>query len=191
MLPDFSHTHTHTLTISVPTAESGARHGCLPENLLWADDVGIDNAPPCESDWLNKWMTHTANSPTTPLVPLQACQIATPLIASAWRTLLIAHPHRELINFFLSGITHGFRVGFNYTSPALQSVKKNLQSATEHPEVTDQYIQKEVDESRVIGPFSSKEVQRVHLSRFGVIPKSHQPNKWRLIVDLSSLTRSR
>ena len=28
-------------------------------------------------------------------------------------------------------------------------------------------------------------VPGVHLSRFGVIPKSHQPNKWRLIVDLS------
>ena len=24
-----------------------------------------------------------------------------------------------------------------------------------------------------------------HISRFGVIPKGHQPNKWRLIVDLS------
>ena len=25
----------------------------------------------------------------------------------------------------------------------------------------------------------------MHISRFGVIPKSHQPNKWRLIIDLS------
>ena len=135
-------------------------------------------------------MTHITNSPTTPLVPLQACQISTPLIASAWRTLLIVNPYRELIHFFHSGITHGFRIGFNYTSPALQSAKKNLQSATEHPEVIDQYLQKEVDESRVIGPFSLKEVPRVHSRCFGVIPKSYQPNKWRLIVDLSFLTRS-
>jgi hypothetical protein len=27
--------------------------------------------------------------------------------------------------------------------------------------------------------------QGVHISRFGVIPKKHQPGKWRLIVDLS------
>ena len=25
----------------------------------------------------------------------------------------------------------------------------------------------------------------MHISRFGVIPKTHQPNKWRLIIDLS------
>ena len=27
---------------------------------------------------------------------------------------------------------------------------------------------------------------RIYVSRFGVIPKSHQPRKWRLIVDLSA-----
>ena len=30
-----------------------------------------------------------------------------------------------------------------------------------------------------------KKYRHLHVSRFGVIPKSHQPNKWRLIVDLS------
>ena len=28
-------------------------------------------------------------------------------------------------------------------------------------------------------------IPSAHISRFGVIPKSHQPNKWRLIIDLS------
>ena len=31
-------------------------------------------------------------------------------------------------------------------------------------------------------------LQRTYISRFGVIPKSHQPDKWRLIVDLSHPT---
>ena len=34
-------------------------------------------------------------------------------------------------------------------------------------------------------PFDRSEVPEVHLNRFGVIPKSSQPGKWRLIVDLS------
>ena len=35
---------------------------------------------------------------------------------------------------------------------------------------------------RVAGPFQQSLVPHAHLSRFGVIPKNHQPNKWRLIV---------
>ena len=36
-----------------------------------------------------------------------------------------------------------------------------------------------------MGSFERSEVPKVHLSRFGIIPKSNQPGKWRLIVDLS------
>ena len=35
------------------------------------------------------------------------------------------------------------------------------------------------------GPYNSTLAPYVHVSQFGVIPKNHQPNKWRLIVDLS------
>ncbi len=38
---------------------------------------------------------------------------------------------------------------------------------------------------RVIGPVEVGELPAVHINRFGVIPKPHQPGKWRLIVDLS------
>lgn len=36
----------------------------------------------------------------------------------------------------------------------------------------------------VVGPLDQAEARGIHVSRFGVIPKSHQPGKWRLIVDL-------
>ena len=108
-----------------------------------------------------------------------------PLDVSAWRMLLISHPHRDIVHFFLMGITHGFRIGCGIAAPALKSAKKNLQSAYEDPEVIDEYLHKEVDEARVVGPFSSSNVPVAHISRFGVIPKSHQVNRWRLIVDLS------
>ena len=60
-----------------------------------------------------------------------------------------------------------------------------MKSATDNPEVIDEYLAKEVRLGRVVGPVAPGCVPDVHVSRFGVIPKNHQPGKWRLIVDLS------
>ena len=45
--------------------------------------------------------------------------------------------------------------------------------------------QGKVSLGRVVGPLSPLLQTSCHISRFGVIPKGHQPNKWHLIVDLS------
>ncbi len=37
----------------------------------------------------------------------------------------------------------------------------------------------------ILGPFPKHLAPKVHTNRFGVILKNHQPNKWRLITDLS------
>lgn len=62
-----------------------------------------------------------------------------------------------------------------------------MQSASEHPEVVARYLREEVEAGRVLGPFSKAEAVAAswHISKFGVIPKRHKENKWRLIVDLS------
>ena len=52
----------------------------------------------------------------------------------------------------------------------------------------DEYLTAEIAQHRVAGPFIKSTVPRAHVSRFGVIPKNHNPNKWRLIVDLSHPT---
>ena len=57
-----------------------------------------------------------------------------------------------------------------------------MNSVSDHAEVVTQYL---ASEGRVAGPFSPHMVPGAHINRFGVIPKSHQPNKWRLIIDLS------
>jgi hypothetical protein len=46
-------------------------------------------------------------------------------------------------------------------------------------------VEAEVKHGVVLGPFLHEEVSQVHISRFGVIPKSGQPERWRLMVDLS------
>ena len=63
--------------------------------------------------------------------------------------------------------------------------KKSMSSALAHPSVVDNYLQAELNHNRIAGPFPLSQCQEVHISRFGVIPKGHNSNKWGLIVDLS------
>ena len=93
-----------------------------------------------------------------------------------------AHTSRSV----LDGLQNGFRVGFNPASVSLKSATQNMPSASLQPAVIDDYLCTELAKGRVAGPFSSPPLPHLHISRFGVIPKKHQPGKWRLILDLSS-----
>ena len=57
----------------------------------------------------------------------------------------------------------------------------------QHPSVVDKYLKKELVLNRSEWPalFTNQIYQVVQISRFGVIPKNHQQDKWRLIIDLS------
>ena len=55
-----------------------------------------------------------------------------------------------------------------------------MRSVTEHRDVVEKYIGEEL-----LGPYDRSRFPYVHISPFGVIPKS-EPGKWRLILDLSS-----
>jgi len=46
-------------------------------------------------------------------------------------------------------------------------------------------LKKELTLGRISGPYPPSTCARVHINRFGVIPKNHQQDKWRLITDLS------
>ena len=119
------------------------------------------------------------------MIPSSAKRINTPLVQDSWRHCLQEHPNQQLTQFFLKGISEGFRVGYGIQATSPKSSKRNLQSALLHPEVIDNYIQNELSAHRMAGPFSVDECCFVNINRFGVIPKHHQANKWRLIVDLS------
>lgn len=65
-----------------------------------------------------------------------------------------------------------------------------MHSASESPGIIDEYLGAEVEVGRILGTFQTIDLYTpVHVSHFGVIPKGHQENKWRLIVDLSALDR--
>ena len=128
---------------------------------------------------------HLRDTPAASTVPPSARRIHTPLILKCWQYHLVSHPNEDLVDFFLHGISQGFRIGFKGSTSSLHSARKNLQGAILHPEVVDAYIKDELALNRVFGPYSRHQCPFVQISRFGVIPKSYQPNKWRLIIDLS------
>ncbi len=114
--------------------------------------------------------------------------ISTPLRLHEWERSLVNHPDSAFARYICSGLKEGFRVGYrrNYT---LSSSSHNMESATQHPEVVDEYIHKECALRRMLGPFPSTDhLPHLHISRFGVIPKGHNTGKFRLITDLSSPT---
>ncbi len=102
-----------------------------------------------------------------------------------WATLLSNHPDAAFIDYLLCGIAQGFRVGFKPRS-GLHSAKRNFASVEQHPEVVQKYLDLKITLGGVLGPFDEQQVPGVHVSSFGVIPKSSQAGKSRLNVDLSS-----
>ena len=60
-----------------------------------------------------------------------------------------------------------------------------MSSAAEQAEVIDKYLREELAANRLVR-IHDADAGLIHCSQFGVIPKWNRPNKWRLIVDLSS-----
>ena len=150
----------------------------------WEDGLPIPGTTEYRT-WLPDWMKLCSKGPWVVKVPPLARSICTPLDYSAWCYFLQGEANRELAYFFLKGISQGFRVGFNYDACVIYPATKNLQCAYDHPQVVEDYLHSEVTTSRVAGPFCEAAISEIHTSRFGVIPKNHQQDKWRLIVDLS------
>ena len=61
-----------------------------------------------------------------------------------------------------------------------------MKSAKENPQVIDEYLVKECSLGRIVGPLNPTILPGVHISCFGVIPKKHAQNEWRMILDLLS-----
>ena len=124
-------------------------------------------------------------SPSSNAVDTALSPINSPLNVKAWERALSSHPDKSFIDYVTNGLRRGFHIGYNYErGQSLKSAKRNMLSAKQHPEVIQAYLEHEVQEGRVLGPFPLQ-YPTVHTSPFGVIPKRHQANKWRLILDLS------
>ena len=85
-------------------------------------------------DWILSWTNHISNQSSAVKVSCMARVVNRPLNVSNWKALLADHPNRPLIDFFISGMTEGFRIGFKEQSTPLKLAKQNLCCALEHPE---------------------------------------------------------
>ena len=112
---------------------------------------------------------------------------ASPLRSQAWEAGLLSYPDQQFGQFLLRGIRDGFRIGARELG-GRQSSKRNLQSAYEHPQIIRDYLAREESLGRIhrLSPQDLSTLPLIQVNPFGVIPKRHQPNKWCLIVDLSS-----
>ena len=100
--------------------------------------------------------------------------------------IFFSPPQQKILYETLKGISKGFRIGCDRSHP-LRSARGNMRSAKEHMTTVADYLKEESDTARVCGPFPAKKAPcQLHLSPIGIIPKPHKPNKWRLIVDMSS-----
>ena len=69
---------------------------------------------------------------------------------------------------------------------SLKSATRIMPSADQHPEVIREYLHKERQLGRLLGPFRDLTTHpALQINRFGVILKGHNKEKWRLITDLS------
>lgn len=121
----------------------------------------------------------------SPRLPPEANTVVTPLRYEAWRSYLVNHPDSEFSNYVLSGLQAGFRIGCDTANLSLCSASRNMPSANQHSDIISAYIADELEAGRVFGPLPDDVAEKVHINRFGVIPKRSQPGKWRLIVDMS------
>ena len=121
--------------------------------------------------------------------PLRPVSQLTPINVDRFQHELRHHPNPDKVAYVVQGLRHGFHVGFNYSTSSgtsLKSATRNMASALLNPQVIDNCLQLDVETGRVAGPFSQPPLPILHVIRFGVFPKRHQPVKWRPIPDLSS-----
>ena len=135
--------------------------------------------------YLSDLQTINCRTPPSPVaLPPHLSSINTPLSVQAWQQQLQGHPDKAFYQYLLNGFRQGFRIGYDYAHHTCRASSRNMSSALENPTVVDEYLAKEKELGRVVGPITPGSVQ-LQINRFGVIPKSSQPGKWRLIVDLS------
>ena len=130
--------------------------------------------------------TPSISVPVRSFSPLAPVHLVSPLHLSQFQAELHDYPDQVAAAYVLDGLYEGFHIGFEVLSVSLQSASSNMCSALDHPSIIDDYLVTEVLCGRVPGPFTNSPFPDLHISRFGVISKSNQPGKWRLILGLSS-----
>ena len=110
----------HEVNVSSPSSYS---YDAIQLDEANASSLSINhyNATPPYETWLAQWTTHLAGLSETGMVFPVAAMVMTLFKINRWQALLMEHLNRLLVNFFISGLTLGFRIGFNQSPHMLKS----------------------------------------------------------------------
>jgi len=89
-------------------------------------------------------------------------------------------------SYIYNGLSSVFHIGRSREGPTLKSYTRNHPSAAANAQIVREYICGELEAGRLVGPLDDAILSLVQISPIGLVPKAHQSNKWRTIVDLSS-----
>ncbi len=90
------------------------------------------------------------------LLPPGLSAIVTPLWWEEWQRRLADHQDRVFVDWVVTGIRKGFRVGFQYGSHHCKKATRNMASARQEQVVVCEYLAKKCAEGRVLGPFAEQ-----------------------------------
>lgn len=102
----------------------------------------------------------------------------------AWRASFLSYPDSRDTRHILRGLENRFRIGFDYHAKTCRPARRNMKSARDHETVINSYLDEEKSRNRLLVMSDETSSDQVQISPFGVIPKPHQPGRWRIIVDL-------
>ena len=106
------------------------------------------------------------------VMPPECSVITSPLKPDVWESYRSAYPDiKHFVEYLVDGVRCGFCIGCCASSVALQSATRNMPAADLHPTVIENYLSDELSCNRLAEAPSAL----VHVSKFGVIPKKHQP----------------
>ena len=150
------------------------------DSLSWQNDLSEQKPYPYTAHVV-ALQACIPSAPCTKL-PASAERIVTPLKLQNWLSAMKEYPDAQFANYIETGIKHGFRIGFQYGSVRCISTKANAKSASLHPRPITTYLNEELKECRIAGPFPMALLPEVQCNKLGVIQKS-TPGEWRLILD--------
>lgn len=157
-----------------------------PDALPFAED----DSPESSGSVLQNEAYSSVHIPISPIrekllsayVPLTDPTMVCPFNLPLWDKMSANLYDPVLRDYVSDGLHNGFRL--KYTPGPLVSAVRNNPSAYKHKEVVSDYLLKELARGSVAGPFIDPPFDFLHISRFGVIPKSEE-DQWRMILDLS------
>ena len=83
------------------------------------------------------------------------------------------YPDQALVDYVISALSFGFRLGFSPESVSLKLVSQKMLTVCFQPSVIDHYLITELEKGRVAVPFSTSSLLHLHISLFGMTLKKY------------------